>query len=1422
MKTLSFQSLCFKSLFAYGLLCLGLFSQHAFAQTQISDSSGRIEWNGWAFDYNTYTESDGLSLHNVTYEGMQLMGRASFPVMSVYYQNNMCGPYADRMNGPPAVVEWADNARLVARQFTQNGKLWFELGVREFIGSYDIYQVWYFSAEGVLGGHLFSRGLQCETYHEHFPMWRLDFDIDGPENDQIVLEASQGEFNVLGNEFERAASDAFQHGWYVQDAVTGSRVSVVFDDGGWDVTGTVESQTGFAQNNIGGMLNKSSEEGWSGGPSKEFPHDNDEAIDSEDVVMWYRGFLPHSESEGAALWHSTGLQVITEIDSDGDGLLNINDPDDDNDGVADTNDDLPLDDTDSVDTDADGIGNITDTDDDGDGVLDVYDAFPLDANETSDIDADGIGDNADVDIDNDGILNSAEVISQQFSTESNVFNIPAQQGTSTQSINLSSSGATIGQQVRINNIRAKGDLDSSSETFKLSFNGGEFSTGDIQTTIQCGSAMGLVMPEVDQLITVIDIGSQTPGITVDGISSANVNDLTSCTGVDYVMEITGVPLDRDSDNDGVVDARDLDSDNDSIYDVVEAGGIDANNDGIIDNVTTAQGSLNGTLDSDNDGIPDHLDLESNNASNDASAFDISGTAFASADTNNDGTVNSADTNGGADNNVNGIDDLFESSNAVDTDGDGTPDSIDTDDDNDGVTDANDAFPLDASESVDTDGDGIGNNSDPDDDNDGVLDGEDSDPLDPNVGGTGNNSSELPLGQAVSASIEQGAWRYHTISNRTAGDIINVRLYNLANDIDLYLQHTQRPTSNSYVCRSQLGGTQEDACSVTIQAGQVLQIGVYGYRSSSYSLEATLSSTGNNGGNALNLAPGESHTGSLAVGQWEYFKLSNPQALTALTAQLSELSDDLDLYIGTANPPNETNFNCRSWSGGTSDESCELPANSNADVFIGVHAYRAGQYKLSILSNGSTTGGTTASGTTTSGTTTSGTTTSGTTTSGTTTSGTTTSGTTTSGTTTSGTTTSGTTTSGTTTSGTTTSGTTTSGTTTSGTTGVSVLQPGQQDSNSVAQGEYNYYTIENPQGLNQALIELRNLSADIDLYTATGTLPTTSVNGCSSTNGGVQSENCSLSLAAGTSYIGVYGYRAGSYTVEVVDASSEVTQITLSESVTNAVSVGDWAYFEVSSFSQASNPQALVSGMSADIDVYVRYGALPTLSNYDCKSDNGGTNSDACLLSVNGATPVYVGVYGYQAGDFTLTINPVAVQAAEQSTLFDDDFKQESKIYADKWQFFELRTKAGDTQLHVNISDEDQPVQLFMAQNGKPSDDVYECGPNFYGTKNNSCDMAIVDPVSEFWVIGVYSASGASFTIDVDFDDVSSSAISGEGTSTGSSGNNGSVTAGTGNAIGGGGSDAGVGDNRVVVGSGGAFGLVGLFGLILLIVFSRRP
>jgi hypothetical protein len=89
-----------------------------------------------------------------------------------------------------------------------------------------------------------------------------------------------------------------------------------------------------------------------------------------------------------------------------------------------------------------------------------------------------------------------------------------------------------------------------------------------------------------------------------------------------------------------------------------------------------------------------------------------------------------------------------------------------DQDDDGVLDANDAFPADASETIDTDNDGVGNNADLDDDGDGVLDVSDAFPRDASEwadfdgDGIGDNADPntvadnvAPIAYAVSISAD---------------------------------------------------------------------------------------------------------------------------------------------------------------------------------------------------------------------------------------------------------------------------------------------------------------------------------------------------------------------------------------------------------------------------------------------------------------------------------------------------------------------------------------------------------------------------------------------------------------------------------------------------------------------------------------------
>lgn len=294
--------------------CLITFALSTSPQAASFDGVHHRDWQEWSFDYQVSGDFDGLSLTNVKYKGVDILNKASLPVMRVFYDNDVCGPYADRMGGNLTPISWANNNVLALREFTQSGRQWLELGIQDTIGNYVIYQAWYLSADGVLDGHIFSKGLQCNVDHVHYPYWRMDFDLAGDQNDQIRRFVN-GNWQTISTESNESVTTADNHRWQIRDTVTGDSVDIEFGSAGWDnIDGTVSPVDSFNNNRIFGRRYKSSEdEGWRYGAQSEVPHDNNENISSQDILLWYKGYLPHDASEGQDLWHSTGVRFVINL-----------------------------------------------------------------------------------------------------------------------------------------------------------------------------------------------------------------------------------------------------------------------------------------------------------------------------------------------------------------------------------------------------------------------------------------------------------------------------------------------------------------------------------------------------------------------------------------------------------------------------------------------------------------------------------------------------------------------------------------------------------------------------------------------------------------------------------------------------------------------------------------------------------------------------------------------------------------------------------------------------------------------------------------------------------------------------------------------------------------------------------------------------
>lgn len=369
------------------------------------------------------------------------------------------------------------------------------------------------------------------------------------------------------------------------------------------------------------------------------------------------------------------------VDSDGDGIPDYFDQDSDNDGI----DDLV---ETAADNDADGLGNYIDIDSDSDFIPDVKEGIADSDGDLlpdyldQDSDADTLSDLAEggtgsVDTDNDGIANRFDV-SFTGGPDAN------SDGIDDDASARDSDGDLLPDYI---------DIDSDNDRIPDILEAAATDTDGDNTPdyLDTDSDNDGIGDEVESLAT----GSDSDD---DGIDDAFDADIV-IAGLDINNDGIVENSRPDTDGDNALDMHDLDSDNDTITDVKESGGLDYDNNGLSDRTSLTSPPLPNV---DADSLPDYRDTDSNNDG----TFDIAGTAQAGLDTDNNGRVDVT-----ADSDLDGIDDTADTlplefgllayidildldgdnianteEGTTDADGDGIPNRLDHDSDNDGISD----------------------------------------------------------------------------------------------------------------------------------------------------------------------------------------------------------------------------------------------------------------------------------------------------------------------------------------------------------------------------------------------------------------------------------------------------------------------------------------------------------------------------------------------------------------------------------------------------------------------------------------------------------------------------------------------------------------------------------------------------------------
>ncbi len=460
--------------------------------------------------------------------------------------------------------------------------------------------------------------------------------------------------------------------------------------------------------------------------------------------------------------------------------------------------------------------------------------------------------------------------------------------------------------------------------------------------------------------------------------------------------------------------------------------------------------------------------------------------------------------------------------------------------------------------------------------------------------------------------------------------------------DLYVRYGAAPDSSTHDCKS-TGTTSSESCTLPVAQAGTYYVRMYGPTTAFSGVSLTSTYTfgkpvGCTGTNALSNGTPEGGIGA-AGNDWScLYTLEVPPGASNVRFVTSGGMGNGDLYVKRGAPASDASYDCKS-TGGTNSETCSIPGAQAGTYYVRMHGAAA-------FSGVSLTGSYTSL-------------------------------------------------------------------TPPGCTSVVSLSNGAPASGvGASAGTWScHYTLDVPAGASNLKFTTTGGSGDSDLYVRFGSAPELSAYDCRSATG--TSETCTIPLAqAGTYHVRLYGYTSftgvtltGSYTSTVLSNGVAVSPL--------SGAVGTWSsLYTLEVPAGATNLQFATTGGTGDNNLYVKHGAPPSDTSYDCRSMGSGT-SETCAISPVQAGTYYVRVHGPSpyagvslTGSYTPPVPPVC---AGVLPLSNGVASAHFSAVAGGWSCtYALDVPAGAGSLRFATSGGSGNGDLYVRYGAAPDTSTYDC------------------------------------------------------------------------------------------------------------------
>ena len=181
----------------------------------------------------------------------------------------------------------------------------------------------------------------------------------------------------------------------------------------------------------------------------------------------------------------------------------------------------------------------------------------------------------------------------------------------------------------------------------------------------------------------------------------------------------------------------------------------------------------------------------------------------------------------------------------------------------------------------------------------------------------------------------------------------------------------------------------------------------------------------------------------------------------------------------------------------------------------------------------------------------------------------------------------------------------------------------------------------------------------------------------------------------------------------------------------AATTGDSLFYTLDVPAGATDLSFNINGGSGDADLYVRFGADPTQSNYDCRPYRTG-NTETCTISnvQAGTYHVMLNAYSSFSGvNLTGSFTEPSTGGGDGGSASATDLSGASG----EWSHYYVDIPAGMSALNVTMSGGSGDADLYVRQGSQPTESNYECRPYRSGN-DESC--SIDNPAEDRWYISL--------------------------------------------------------------------------------------